>query len=61
MKIYAIYGFTPYENSNDVMALFLHREVAERELKTVVRDFATKGESYENYGVEEYEVSEAQV
>ena len=57
MKIYAIFGFTPYEDSNDAIALYLNKAVAERDLK---QGDVIKGHYYENYGVEEYEVSEEQ-
>jgi hypothetical protein len=57
MKVYAIYGFTPYEDSNDAIALYLHKDVAERELE---RGDVIKGHHYETYGVEEHEVSEEQ-
>jgi hypothetical protein len=57
MKIYAIYGHTPYENSDDAIALYLDKAVAERDL---AQGDVIKGHYYEQYGVEEHEVSEEQ-
>jgi hypothetical protein len=57
MKIYAIYGYTPYEDSNDAIALFISKAVAERELE---KGDVLKGHHYEKYGIEDHEVSEEQ-
>ncbi len=55
MKVYIIEGYTPYEGSSGVLAVFATREAAEKALPEV-----SAGGWWKTYDIEEHEVSEEQ-